>query len=332
MPIRPFDGVPPSREDPENFSPRVDALLSWLLTQFVPDANALEQSLTWTGSTGTSASSLTVGTGVKTLMTQPGKNWIPAVYVYVVSAAAVGNVMLGRVQSYDVDTGELEFDVLTTTGSGTFSDWIIGLSAASLPVTGAMLASSAIADRLGYQPLSRMINAWLNDSGGYERLYLQEIDGEPETTYLRGHGAVPFRFRDGNDSDVLVLHGDGRATLAEDAINPTHIPRFGQFSSRPGHTYGATDWCWLDKTSGLILQWGRTGNISGSTTVTYPVAFTSVSLGGWSTPIRNASETDGNYSGYFRDDGNKTTATVVQDGAGSGSGGSGQIQWFAIGV
>ena len=49
---------------------------------------------------------------------------------------------------------------------------------------------------------------------------------------------------------------------------------------RPGHTYTANDWCWLDKAAGLILQWGSVGGASGANVhVTFPTTFPNTCLG-----------------------------------------------------
>lgn len=152
MPIPPFTGDVPSRDDPANFSERAEALFAWLVNQMVPGANTLEASLTMVGSTGTSSTSLTVGTGTKNLVTQAEKNWITASYVYLVDAVSVGNAMLGQVVSYDAGTGDLEVNVVSTTGSGTHAAWIIGLSVPMFPVQGSQLAAGSVAANLGYTP------------------------------------------------------------------------------------------------------------------------------------------------------------------------------------
>jgi len=125
LPILP---TPPSRDDPVNFAPRADAFLA-ALPAWTAAANALEQSLQLVATTGTSTTSLAIGTGSKTLTTQVGKAWAVGSFVYVVSAASVANLMIGQVTAYDSGTGSLTVNVVTSTGSGTLSSWIIGLSA-----------------------------------------------------------------------------------------------------------------------------------------------------------------------------------------------------------
>lgn len=128
--IPPYTGLVPSRDDPANFSAAGDAFLSWLINTFVPAANILEQSLQWVGTTGTSDSLVAVGTGAKTWATQPDKAWAVGVWVYVVSASSMGNIMQGQVTAYDVETGELSVNVVGAAGAGSHADWIIGLAPA----------------------------------------------------------------------------------------------------------------------------------------------------------------------------------------------------------
>ncbi len=119
--------TPPSRDDPVNFAARADAFLA-ALPAWADAANALEQSLQLTATTGTSTTSLAVGTGSKTLTTQAGKAWAVGSFVYVVSAASVANLMIGQVTSYNSTTGALTFNVTGSSGSGTIANWVIGLS------------------------------------------------------------------------------------------------------------------------------------------------------------------------------------------------------------
>lgn len=117
----------PSRDRPNEFSPEMDAFLA-SMQGFADDANALEQSMQLVATTGTSSTVLTVGVGSKALVTQAGKAWATGAWVYVFAAAAVSNYMVGRVTSYDVDTGDLVVNVSAIDGSGSHSSWIIGLA------------------------------------------------------------------------------------------------------------------------------------------------------------------------------------------------------------
>ncbi len=49
---------------------------------------------------------------------------------------------------------------------------------------------------------------------------------------------------------------------------------------RLGRSYVQSDWCWLDKTGGLILQWGSAVNpTAGPVTVTFPTSFNEICFG-----------------------------------------------------
>jgi len=144
--IRPLPPAP-SRDNPGPFASQSDALLA-ALDGFVEDSNRLEQSLIFVGTTGQSATPLAVGAGTKTLTASTGKAWVVGAWVHLVSAGGIGNVMVGQVQAYDVDTGALQVNIGAFAGSGTHSDWLIGLSSPQAPITAALIASGAIAARV----------------------------------------------------------------------------------------------------------------------------------------------------------------------------------------
>lgn len=145
--IRPLPPAP-SRDNPGPFASQADALLA-ALAGFVDDCNALEQSLIFVGTTGQSSTSLSVGSGTKTLTASTGKAWVIGAWVHLVSAGGIGNVMVGQVLDYDVDTGELQVNVGAFAGSGTYSDWLIGLSSPQAPITSALIANGALAAKVG---------------------------------------------------------------------------------------------------------------------------------------------------------------------------------------
>jgi hypothetical protein len=77
---------------------------------------------TW-GFTATSATSLTIGTGSKTLTTQSGLSISAGQTVLVASTATPGNYMLGTVTSYSTTT--LVVNITSTGGSGTVAAWTL---------------------------------------------------------------------------------------------------------------------------------------------------------------------------------------------------------------
>lgn len=85
-------------------------------------------SLTSQGFSGTSVTSLTIGTGAKSLIASTGAAFVGGQAVVIASAANPANSMTGTVVSYDSETGEMDVNVTSVSGSGTFANWTIGLA------------------------------------------------------------------------------------------------------------------------------------------------------------------------------------------------------------
>lgn len=124
--------TPPSRADsPTDFNSRADALLGSLPT-LVSEVNAWAAALPATVNgidyNGTSTTSLTVGTGSKSLTTQTGKNFQIGQSVRIASTASPTNYMDGQVTAYTTGTGALVVNVTAVGGAGTIAAWTISLS------------------------------------------------------------------------------------------------------------------------------------------------------------------------------------------------------------
>lgn len=76
--------------------------------------------------TGTSTSSVLIGTGNKTFTTQSGEQYTAGVYLIAVSQANAANFMFGQVVSYSGTS--LVLNVQATGGSGTYADWNLSLA------------------------------------------------------------------------------------------------------------------------------------------------------------------------------------------------------------
>ncbi len=76
----------------------------------------------------TSTTSLTIGTGAKTLTVATSLYFTAGSYVTVVSAANSSNSMFGTVTSYSASS--LIIDVTVISGSGTYADWVVRISGA----------------------------------------------------------------------------------------------------------------------------------------------------------------------------------------------------------
>lgn len=102
-------------------------------------------------STGTSTTSLTIGTGAKTLTTQGARGFAVGQLVKLTSDASVANYMIGTVTAYNSSTGAMSVTVTTVGGSGTLADWSItivaspsGVAESALDLlTGTAIASAA---------------------------------------------------------------------------------------------------------------------------------------------------------------------------------------------
>ena len=68
---------------------------------------------------GTSVSSLTIGTGSKTLTTQTGKTWFIGQFVIIALSMTPSNYMVGQITAYDRGTGAITVNETATGGSGT---------------------------------------------------------------------------------------------------------------------------------------------------------------------------------------------------------------------
>ena len=83
------------------------------------------------GTSATSTTSLTIGTGAKSLTIQTGKSIVVGMTLVIARTSAPTTTrMSGVVSSYDSGTGALGVTVDSVTGSGTHTDWTVTLSAA----------------------------------------------------------------------------------------------------------------------------------------------------------------------------------------------------------
>ena len=82
------------------------------------------------GTSATSTTSVLVGTGSKSLTVQTGKAFVVGQFVTIARTSAPSTTsMFGVITAYTSGTGALVVNVTTITGSGTFTDWTVSLSA-----------------------------------------------------------------------------------------------------------------------------------------------------------------------------------------------------------
>ena len=86
------------------------------------------------GTSGTSATALTINAGAQAFATQAGKAWVVGQPVIVSRTSAPGTTrMSGTITAYNTGTGAMTVLVDTVMGAGTFSDWTISLGTARAP-------------------------------------------------------------------------------------------------------------------------------------------------------------------------------------------------------
>ncbi len=100
---------------------QVDKINHLLLLGVVGTAMALKL---W-DTTATSTTSVVIGTGSKSFVTQAGKPIVAGDPITITDQAITGNSMTGTIASYNAVTGDLAVTVTSITGSGTISAWNI---------------------------------------------------------------------------------------------------------------------------------------------------------------------------------------------------------------
>lgn len=97
--------------------------------EFVLIQNAISSKAERNSTNSVSSTSLDIGTGVKTLVIETGKELVGSQNVSIADAAnPSANYMIGTLISYDSITGLAQVNVTAFSGSGTKTAWIVGLS------------------------------------------------------------------------------------------------------------------------------------------------------------------------------------------------------------
>lgn len=140
-------GTPPpiTTRGQSGFSIQLSAFITWIFS-FYAWLVDVKNAFTYNAISGTSVTSLTIGTGTQSLTTQTAKSFLPGQAVVIAITASPSNYMVGIVQSYNSGTGALVVIVPTggTSGSGTATAWTISIAAFSQ-----LTADSVIAQYLG---------------------------------------------------------------------------------------------------------------------------------------------------------------------------------------
>lgn len=89
-------------------------------------ASSAQAALLAPGTSASSTTSILIGTGSKTFTIETGKLFVEGMTL---KADSAGNWIIGTVISYNSGTGELILNANTISGTGTYSNWIMSVSA-----------------------------------------------------------------------------------------------------------------------------------------------------------------------------------------------------------
>lgn len=118
----------PARTMPaEEYVPAADAVMG-ALPQLVADINAAVTAMNNNSTNSTSTTSLTIGTGTKSLTVETGKSYVPGQPIRIASTVSPTNWMTGDVTTYNPVTGALVAEVSWANGTGTLAAWTVSLS------------------------------------------------------------------------------------------------------------------------------------------------------------------------------------------------------------
>lgn len=189
----------------EEFSDAADLELAKLVL-WTQQANALAVELnallvtalsaSVAGITGTSTTSLTIGSGIKNLTVATAMDFVPGMEVVIAYTTDPTIRMVGTVVSYDSGTGALVVNVTSYTGSGTYTAWTISLTYAvsfdgriyqDLRLAGKLTeAAYTITDTTPViDPANGMDQSWVLTGNSAPTANFGTVSGESRTIALR---------------------------------------------------------------------------------------------------------------------------------------------------
>lgn len=187
------------------------------------------------GTSGTSTTSLTVGTGSKSFTTQTGKAWVVGQFVTIAYTTTPTTYMMGQITAYTSGSGAMTVNVTSTGGSGTQTAWTIGLTAPSF-VGGGGLATTTVTDGTN----SVEINA----------------GGSIEIQRAAGTGSIDFKTGTGEDYDARI----------EQRSNGIAVKTGGDGATADALVMDSSQRVGIGKTPGAKLDYRETINIQGTNT------------------------------------------------------------------
>lgn len=149
---------------------------------------------------GSSSTSIVPGAGAKALAMELSRSFVPGMYVIASSVSDLGIWMSGRVQSYDMGTGDLVIGVDAYAGAAAKADWVIGVAApgeASGLTRQIVTANTVCVPNVAYVVAVPGITLTLPDVSAWapgDRLAIIEAIGNRQK-YSTNYGTVPVRGR-----------------------------------------------------------------------------------------------------------------------------------------
>ena len=165
---------PPSRAEPDDFSNKADEFLT-ALVPFGEQCNDVALAMNLNDTASESTTSLTIGTGSKSLTVDASKSFLEGMFVQIAKTADATNWMNGVITSYTYATGALVVSVNYFVGSGTHTDWTISFTA---PVVENSAYESTMSGDENIEYLSGMERVYIYDPDGSDRL-LTPLAGFP---------------------------------------------------------------------------------------------------------------------------------------------------------
>ena len=205
-----------------------------------------------------SITSLTIGTGDKSLIIGTSKGFATGQYVAITDSADTGNYMRGSVKTYDAATGEFVVTVDAIGGSGTKTAWSVGLAinelfdttpagsviafAASVPPSGYLKANGANISRSTYARLFAVVGTTYGAGDGGTTFKLPDLRGE----FLRGWsdsraGVDTDRVMGSAQGEEIIIHSHNISCAVNSVGGVTQPALFKNPSSAItwSETYGA---------------------------------------------------------------------------------------------
>ena len=108
------------------------------------------------GTSATSTTSLTIGTGSKSLTIETGKQFTIGQTVVIAYTTTPANYMVGQITAFTSGSGAMTVNVTSTGGSGTFAAWSVAITAVApvLSVNGSTGAITGLATVTGTETLT----------------------------------------------------------------------------------------------------------------------------------------------------------------------------------